>query len=138
MELDVELFRELFPAFSDEEKFPDTRILLFFERAQETLSLPKAKVWPCELLTAHLLHLWHLAAQGQGGGAFGTVTSVSQGSVSVSMTAPQAKTAWQAWLSGSPYGQELWAWLSIKASGGWSVGGLPERGGFRKVAGIFL
>jgi hypothetical protein len=130
-------FRTRFAAFADTTLYPDDRIQAQLDRAREWLSIPAAGDGePYYLLAAHFLALDEAA--NVGGAQFGAPTSASVGSVSVGMSVPPVQTAWQGWLAGTPYGQELWAWLSIKAAGGWSVGGLPERNAFRKVEGVFF
>ncbi|MDR1367918.1 MAG: DUF4054 domain-containing protein, partial [Candidatus Accumulibacter sp.] len=129
-------FRARFPEFSDAEKYPDAIVSVFLFRSRNWLSVSSGGDDPYYLLAAHFLILSGMRAAGES--QFGITTSASVGSVSVSVQAPQTKKAWQAWLAGTPYGQELWAWLSLKSAGGWSVGGLPERSAFRKVGGIFL
>jgi hypothetical protein len=89
-----------------------------------------------QLIVAHVGYLLTPAGTGQAvpGGA---LVSATEGSVSGSFAAPPVKTGLQYYLSGSPYGQMLWANLCIAAAGGDYVGGLPERRGFRKIGGTF-
>jgi hypothetical protein len=96
-------------------------------------------------LTAHLLALGTMqtagaGGQGQSAGGVqgGFITSATVGEVSVAKLAPPATNGWQWWLASTPYGQALWALLSVKAVGGFAIGGLPEREGFRKVGGVFF
>ena len=113
-------------------------IAIAISRARSWLSLPDriaSDGEPYYLLAAHFIALDNGAVNGST--QFGTATNASVGSVSVGMATPPVKTAWQAWLAGTPYGQQLWAWLALKAAGAWAVGGLPEREGFRKVGGVF-
>jgi hypothetical protein len=42
------------------------------------------------------------------------------------------------YLSGSVYGQMLWAMLNVASAGGVYLGGLPERRAYRKVGGVFV
>jgi hypothetical protein len=135
MNLSPEQFRDRFPEFSSSEKFPDAQIEIFLSDAQCELRLPSACEKPYYLLAAHLLKTRQNALKDEA--EFGMTTSASVGSVSVSQEVPKLRSAWQAWLAGTPYGQELWAWLSLKSVGGWIVGGLPERSAFRKVGGVF-
>ncbi len=89
-------------------------------------------------------HLWVLSnQQSQPGQSPGTnqggfETSATIDKISVAVLAPPANNMWTWWLSQTPYGQALAALLRLKAVGGKSVGGLPERLGFRKVGGVFL
>lgn len=89
-----------------------------------------------QLMVAHIGSLFSNAATGQPGQG-GAMVSATEGSVSVSFAAPPIKTGLQYYLSGSPYGQMLWANLCVAAAGGDYIGGLPERRGFRKVSGTF-
>lgn len=89
-----------------------------------------------QLMVAHIGYLLSQAASGNAGPG-GAVTSAGQGSVSASFAAPPIKTGLQYYLSGSPYGQMLWANLCISTAGGAYIGGLPERRAFRKVGGTF-
>ena len=92
-----------------------------------------------DLMTAHIATLLGspTASSNDEGTGGGIVQSASIGAVSVSMLAPPAKDAWQWWMNQTPYGQMLLALFSIKSVGGFYVGGLPERLGFRKVGGVF-
>ncbi len=143
-------FREVFPEFSDTAKYPDAMLQTYWDLATYFISDVDC---PCNILndgalayaiscmTAHLLTLAQRSADAAAEGTSptgGVEISASIGEVSVSMMQPPAANGWQYWLSQTPYGQMLWALLSIKAVGGLSVGGLPERLGFRKVGGVFL
>ena len=141
--MDIQAFRTQFPAFDDPAAFPDEMLQLWDDAA----SLHLSEGWMLsgatydlarKLLTAHLVHLAHgIASSGSVGTSGGAVQSASEGSVSVSFTTPPTKTAWQFWLSSSPYGLQLWAMLTIAGSGGVYIGGLPEREAFRKVGGVW-
>ena len=141
--MDIQDFRTQFPAFDDPAAFRDEMLQLWDDAA----SLHLAEGWMLggpqyelahKLMTAHLVHLASVANRGGSGStAGGAVQSASEGSVSVSFTTPPTKTAWQFWLSSSPYGLQLWAMLTIAGSGGVYIGGLPEREAFRKVGGVW-
>lgn len=150
MDYDDANFRAQFPEFSDTAKYPEATIQIFWNIAIEFISDSDS---PCSILrgntrraalnmlTAHLMVLSSQAAQGPAGAGQsqgGYETSATIGDVSVSRMQPPVKNGWQFWLSQTPYGQQLWALLSLKAVGGWSVGGLPERTGFRKIGGVFF
>ncbi|MDR2093022.1 MAG: DUF4054 domain-containing protein [Azoarcus sp.] len=113
-------------------------VMAALERARHWLKVPACIDDGGEsyyLLAAHFIaQSLNVAA---GATTFGAPTNASVGSVSVGMQVPTVRTAWQAWLAGTPYGQQLWAWLALKAAGAWSVGGLPERSAFRKTGGVF-
>lgn len=139
MALEVATFRELFPAFADPTEYPDAQVSGYFVMAECWLG-EYLDGCPCRdqlyyLLVAHLLYVAGTAASGESVG--GVITSSSVGGVSVSVQTMPVRSAWQAWLAGSPYGLQLWALLRIRAGGGRYVGGSPERSGFRKTGGTF-
>lgn len=145
-------FRALFPEFSDTTKYSSVLLSAYWDVANEFVTQDSAP-WAVlsgsnvdfilNLLTAHFLTLGlqnQTAANkgkvGQAQGGF--VSSASIGEVSVTKVAPPTTDMFDWWLAQSPYGQQLLAFLEIKAVGGLSVGGMPERQGFRKVYGVFL
>ncbi|HGO5420117.1 TPA: DUF4054 domain-containing protein [Klebsiella oxytoca] len=138
--IDVSRFRKLFPAMTSETKYPPEVIEAQWFQAQCFISEGKTLRGACfenvlYLMTAHLVWSNWLISQGQT--TANVVTGATISKVSVSMQPPPAKSAWQFWLSTTPYGLQLWALLNIKAAGGAYIGGLPERTGFRKVGGVF-
>jgi hypothetical protein len=150
MDYDDALFRAQYPEFSDTVKYPEQMIHMFWDVAIQFISDTDnpcsmlqggARRYALNALTAHLMILSSQASQGPAGAGQsqgGYETGATIGDVSVSRMAPPVKNGWQFWLSQTPYGQQLWAMLSLKAVGGWSVGGLPERTGFRKIGGVFI
>lgn len=86
------------------------------------------------LLTAHIAKLFQ---QITSGATPGVVTGGTEGGVSVSIEPPPSKSAFQYWLSTTPYGLQLRALLGLLSAGGLSVGGSCERGQFRKAGGLF-
>jgi len=141
IDISVELFRERFPAMKNPEVFTDMEIINQSEMAQCFVSPGKTLKGECYqtaiyLMTAHLLWSGYLISQGQTSANIVTGATISK--VSVSMQPPPARSAWQFWLSSTPYGLQLWALLNIKAAGGAFIGGLPERTAFRKVGGVFF
>lgn len=142
--LDPAQFRLLFPAFADETKFPDVLLETWWEMAtnyineyDNCLISGKTLQFALNLMTAHLAQTFTAISSGAGTGTPGLVTSASEGSVSISMTPPPAKTAWQFWLSSTPYGLQLWALLKSLVLGGFTVGGRPEISSFRRSYGRF-
>lgn len=141
MALEVARFRELFPAFADATQYPDAQVSGYFAFAEcwlgEYLDGTDCSCTDMTyyLLAAHLLFTGGAAANGTS--IAGTVTSSSVGGVSVSISSMPIRNAWQAWLAGSPYGLQLWAFLRVRAGGGAYVGGSVERAGFRKAGGTF-
>lgn len=149
---DDALFRAQFPEFADAVAYPPFLIEAYWDLASsfiDTTDSPcriltgKALVAAMNMLAAHLLILGIRAGAGPSPGGTpgseqgGFETSATVGDVSVAKLAPPAKDGWQWWLASTPYGQMLWAMLGVLAVGGLSIGGLPEREGFRKVGGVF-
>lgn len=87
------------------------------------------------LMTAHIAKLMTDVSAGNTPG--GPATGASEGSVSISMAPPPFRNGWQFWLSTTPYGQQLWALLSVRSAGGFYIGGSFERASFRKAGGVF-
>lgn len=150
MDYDDALFRKQVPAFADETKYPPEMVQVYWDIAcffiEDTSSpchmLQGAQLqYALNLMTAHLMSLALAAAEDDGGvpgsGGGGPITSASIGEVSVTRMQPPAADGWQYWLSGTPFGSALWALLGAISAGGFSVGGLPERTGFRKIGGVF-
>lgn len=147
---DDALFRGQFPAFADAVKYPPIQVeaywdmaTLFITNNESPYNTIRGKLLATALnmLTAHLLSLaaQDKAAGGAAPGANqgGFTTSATIGEVTVAKLAPPASDGWEWWLASTPYGQMLWALLQLKAVGGFSVGGLPERDSFRKASGVF-
>ena len=136
--MELATFRAMFPIF---DKLEDDTINLWADVAESFL----AKSWALNgknydiamrLMTAHLLHL--AVKNNEGNGVIGATQSATEGSVSVSFTAPTTSNGWQFWLSTTSYGLQLWALLRGLIAGGLYIGGLPERRAVRKVGGVFL
>lgn len=139
-ELDIEAFRTRFPSMKDPVVFTHELITSQWYQAQCFISPGRTLKGKClenalYLMTAHLVWSHWLIMQGQT--TANVVTGATISKVSVSMQPPPAKSAWQFWLSTTPFGLQLWALLNIKAAGGAYVGGLPERTAFKKVAGVY-
>ena len=143
-----ELFRAQFPEFASTAAYPEALISAHFDTALIFISTTGS---PCCILqgsqlglalnqmTAHLMALGKQAASAPPGSVQGGFdTSASIGEISVSKLAPPAKDAWDWWLYQTPYGQALMALLSALSVGGFSLGGLSERDGFRKAGGVFF
>ncbi len=136
--LDPVAFRRQFPEF---DSLNGETILGYWEMATGYISdvntttlKPAALQLAISMMTAHVAKLMANLADGQ---TSGIVTSGTEGSVSVSLALPPAKTGWQHWLSTTPYGLQLWAFLQVRGAGGFYVGGFPERSAFRKTGGYF-
>lgn len=142
--LDPAAFRVLFPQFADATKFPDLVLQVQFDMATSYVSADTygdmsitARTNALYLMTAHLLGLGVIIAQGNYTGQPGIVTSSTIGDVSVTLQPPPDKSQWSWWLNLTPYGAQLLALLQAQSAGGFFVGGLPERAAFRKVGGVF-
>lgn len=147
--LNIDDFREQFPAFADKTAYPDDLIKQWFATATSYINAscvltPAQETQASYLMTAHLMQLAvPPAAAGGGvnsaesGPQSGPIQSATEGSVSVSFVPPPVKSGLQYWLSSTPYGTQLWALLCIAGAGGFYIGGLPERSAFRKVGGTF-
>lgn len=139
----VTVFRARFPAFDCPTAYPNATLQAFWDTATCYIS---AEDSPClalsggcreqalNLMTAHLLALSAIASSGQ---TPGMMNSATIDKISVSLTTPPMRTQYQWWLNLTPYGQQLLALLQIKSSGGWYIGGSPERSAFRRVRGVF-
>lgn len=139
--LELAKFRRRFPEMADPLEFGDDIIGDFWDMAQCYISPGITLKDTCYetalyLMTAHLVWSGHLIAQGQATAGFLSGASISK--VSVSITPPPSGSAWSFWLGTTPYGLALRALLNIRAVGGWHVGGLPERNGFKKIGGVFF
>lgn len=150
---DIGKFRAMFPEFGDVTKYPDAQLTMMWDMACEFVSEQacpcamlegKQREYVLYLLVAHMLSIFAQqqanAAAGKlpGSAPGGIETSASIGDISVGRMAPPARDGWEFWLAQTPYGQQIWALLGIIAVGGFTVGGLPERRGFRKINGTFM
>lgn len=86
------------------------------------------------LLTAHLLQISNTLTSGA---VAAPIAGATEGSVAITLVPPPAVSGWQFWLASTPYGQQLWALLSMQGAGGFMIGGSLERRAFRKAGGIF-
>lgn len=144
-------FRQLFTVFSDTTKYPSATLSMYWTVASDYISTNDN---PCnnlngaslqlalDMLCAHLATLFtadanNVAGGGDPGQQATIETSSTIGSISVSNLPPPVKDAWDYWLNQTAYGQQLLALLKVKSVGGFYVGGLPEREGFRKAMGVF-
>ncbi|USN16333.1 hypothetical protein PLUTO_00170 [Luteibacter phage vB_LflM-Pluto] len=146
---DYNLFITQFPEFSDNSLYPDVLIHAYWDMANVFIT---ADGCPCAILsgssaslalnymTAHLLSLGLRAksADAPGDASGGFLTSATIDKISVASLAPPVKDMWQWWMAQTSYGAALVALLEGLAVGGLTIGGLPERLGFRKVGGVFF
>lgn len=142
---DAVAFRALFPQFADPTKYPDAALSGYFVMATCNVEAcdNSAISGDClqlvlNLLTAHIAQLFNAIAQGgASGGTTGIQTGASVDKVSVTETPPPFTSAWQFWLSKTPYGQQALVILAGFAAGGFYFNGMAEGDAFRKVGGFF-
>lgn len=144
--MDIATFRALFPEFADVVEYPDAALqtrwdaeAVAYVSDEDCGDLAGTKrAYAIQIMLAHLLRLSKLAAAaGAGATPAGVVTSATIDKVSVTLAPPPARDARGYWLAQTPYGQQLSAYLTAQAVGGFYVGGRAERAGFRKVGGAF-
>lgn len=138
IQLDIPLFRRRFPQFGVAALFPDTAIQTNWDMASIYITNPTA--WtPCGALseqaaalalqnmTAHLMALACLNANGNGQAGITTAASIDK--VSVTLASPPYGTSqWRYWLNLTPYGQALLQLLEMQAAGGFYFPGAPVVG----------
>lgn len=138
---DAALFRTQCPLYANVTTYPDATILNWWTIGSNYISVndygflnDSSRALALNLMAAHLLYLSEKIA---GGAAMGIITSASEGSVSIGITPPPFKSMFQAWLSQSPFGQQLYALLSVKSSFGFYVAGSGVTGNIRNPDGTF-
>lgn len=139
---DAVAFRAQFPAFADTAKYPDAVLSGYFDMATCNINeYDNCEIWgkclqqALNLMTSHIATIFDMIASGTA--ITGVQTGASVDKVSISAQAPPIKTAWQAWLAKTPYGEMLWALLTAMSTGGFYIGGAPETFAFRKVGGYY-
>ena len=139
--IDIPTFRQQFPAFADAVVFPDVMIQMYFDMATNYVNnenigflRDNSRLLAIYLMTAHLLAI----ANGiNTGNLVQPVINATEGAVTVGFAPPPFKNGWEWWLNATPYGQQLWALLSAKSTGGFYIGGSNVRSGIRKPQGWF-
>jgi len=137
MAFDIAAFQTAFPAFSDTATATIQTWVNILAESSMADWFASTTLTQQQLIVAHVGYLMTNAStlnDSQGGGA---VVSASEGSVSASFVTPPVKDGLEYYLSGSQYGQMLWAMLNISAAGGINIGGLPESRAYRRVYGAF-
>ncbi len=140
MDLDLTTFRTNFPLYSDESTYTDMLLETQFEIgkcfiADNDCTFPeKCREYALQLMLAHLMYCRN---ESNAGNNSGVIQSASEGDVSVSFAVPNIDDSWTYWFQLSPFGKELLAMLNAQSVGGFYVGGMPERKGFRKIGGYF-
>lgn len=137
----IPLFREQFPAFTDPIAYPDATLtaywdvaILYVNSMDSCLLNGDALQYAINAMTAHLAYLTPLIIAGEKPG-FETDATIDK--ISVAIMPPPVSNFWNFWLSSSPYGQALLAFLRVQTAGGLMTGGLPEISAIRKIGGIF-
>lgn len=144
-EFDAAEFRALFPAFSDQTKYPDDvlsgyfSVATFYLNPEDNCVINGARLqMGLNMCTAHIAQLFTtIGTDASEGASSGVVTGSSVEKVSVQLAIPPTTSGWQFWLASTPYGNMLWQLLRTISAGGFAVGMLPETKGFRKVGGVF-
>lgn len=142
--LDPATFRAMFSEFADAATYTDEALQMRWDAEavayvsdENCGSLTGAKrAYAVQIMLAHLLRLSKMASAADAAPA-GVITSATIDKVSVTLVPPPARSEWGYWLAQTPYGQQLGAYLSMQAAGGFYIGGNPERAAFRKVGGVF-
>ncbi|WVW37746.1 putative head-to-tail connector protein [Aeromonas phage Gekk3-15] len=134
-------FRAMFPEFADVSKFPQILIegyweqaLCIFEADGNVFFNACGAMLVINYLCAHMLQIATKANKGRQIG-FKTASTIDK--ISTSMLPPPVRDQFTWWLSTSPYGAQLAALLEVSSVGGFYVGGINERGSFRKGGGGF-
>lgn len=136
-------FRTQFAAFADTAVYPATLLQSWWTMGSAYISTNNGLSWAYtqqqaqfanDLMCAHLIALYNQINIGQ---TPGLVDAATEGSVNVHLVPPPTKTAFQNWLSQTPYGQQLRALLDLVAGPGLFIGGLPQTGSFRNTGGNF-
>lgn len=141
----VTSFNQLFPEFKQPKKFVEDSIIIMTNQtatlyvsnvaANNYNTMTAAQqVQALNYMTAHLLAIQQLIAAGNQPGVVKTATIDK---INVTLELPELKDQWQWWLNITPYGQALFAMMSVAGVGGFYIGGSPEGSAFRKVGGIF-
>lgn len=134
-------FRVMFPEFSSATTYPDSTLSGYFSMSTQYVSPDDGTYLfgdtlqlALNLMTAHIAKALTLAAAGK---SSGVTIGAGEGSVNVSLLPPPAKSAWQYWLSTTPYGMQLRALLLAAGAGGLIAGPSLERASFRKAGGYW-
>lgn len=147
--LDPAKFRSMFPAFGCGNPYTNDYIQMRWDIATCFLSdhdygclRGKCRENALLYVTAHVIQLENAAngcSSNDKEAQAGVISSATIDKISVTVQIPpgsdKSKFSW--WLSQTPFGQSALALLAAKATGGFYIGGLPERTGFRRIGGGF-
>lgn len=140
---DPAAFRAMFGEFKNVQCYPDALLDGWFTIASAYISVEDCacymlagpqRVLALNLLTAQMGKLYDMGLKGE---TPGVMRSASIDKVAVTVEPPPTNSAFEWWLSLTPYGQQLLALLQALTAGGVYIGGLPERDGFRRIGGGF-
>ncbi len=138
---DAPSFRAIFPEFASSTTYPDAMLSAYWTMGINYVNPNDGAILTGDtlqlalnLMTAHLAKSFSLLNAGQ---TSVLVSGSSEGSVSISLTPPPVKNAYQWWLSTTTYGAQLRALLQVQTAGGLYIGGSLERASFRKAGGVF-
>lgn len=136
-------FRLQFPYFASTVTYPQATLQRNFDTGTNYVSAynygflnDAARQTALYMMTAHLTMLNDMLIANAGAPSQ-MVTRAKIDQIEVTLQPPPEKNQFQWWLNLTQFGQQLLALLQIKSAGGWAVGGLPERRGFRRVGGGF-
>lgn len=140
------LFRAQFPAFADTTTYPPVILQMYWDEVScfivdgGTYGILQGDCTQLAMncMVAHFMELAKLNKAKGTSKQGGYKTGAGIDKINVQYMAPPSQSQFDWWLNQTNYGAQLLALLELKSVGGFGVGGLNERGGFRKAGGIFL
>jgi hypothetical protein len=139
---DVAAFRVQFPAFANDDTFPDAVLTQYWNQAITCISPVNygflngdSRLLALNLLTAHFTQSSVIIANGQ---VPGITQSATVDKVTVTLDPAPKPNQWQWSLNQTAYGQQLLFVLQSNAAGGFIFGGWPERAAIRISYGVFF
>lgn len=138
---DPVLFREQFPAFSDESLFPDACLQIYVDMATCYISDQTNDILDekCLALLINLLtaHLAFIGGQVDEGGDTTLVESATIDDVMVKSAIPDVDDPFTWWILQTPYGKQYYSLLGTLIAGGFYAGGSFDLQAFRGSTGNF-
>lgn len=136
-------FRAQFTYFANSTVYPEALLSMYFDMGSNWVSplnigsmTGAARQLALYQMTAHLTQLFSLISSNEGA-APNIETEAAIDKVRVTVQPPKSQSQFQQWLSQTPFGQQLLSLLLLKSTGGFFIGGNPERLAFRRVGGGF-
>lgn len=136
-DLNITTFRATFPAFADENVYPDATLELWYSTGKcylkdnDCVLPPECRENALMMMLAHLLYIQDMIASGQ---AARQIASAGEGDVNLSLVEPPNSSNFSYWLNISPYGGMILSMLEIAFGGGMYIGSCTPRpklsGGF--------